>query len=140
MQFMDPSRTQCEFCQTEANYSVKDLLAYKAKCQQCGEILKHSANKMHRTLKEHKVETWPMHFIFDGLEVFEVDIDALTDAQFDAIKTIQDFVQLVKKTNGKDVTKEIQSMKKIQSILNKIELNKLLQYPLKDLALIANED
>ena len=139
MQFMDPHPTQCEFCQTTFHYPVKDLLAYKTKCLQCGKSLKDSADEMHRTLKVHRIKTWPMHFIFDGIEVFEVDIDALTDAEFDAIKTIQDFVQLVEKINGKDVTKEIQSMKKIQSILHKIELNKLLQYPLEDLALLANE-
>jgi len=140
MQYIDPLPALCESCQTKSDYSVADLLAYKAKCIQCGKVLENVANVMHETNKAHKLETWPMHFIFDALEVFEVDIDDLSDEEFDAVKTIQDLVQLIEKIKDKNITEQIPSMKTLQPILNKIKLNQLLKYQLEDLALIANKN
>jgi len=138
MQYIDPFPALCEFCHTKSNYAVKDLLAYKAKCIQCGKVLEKTASGMHESEKKHRVETWPMHFIFDGIEAFNIDIDDLSDEEFEAIKTIQDFVQLVEKIKGENITNKIQSMKMIQPLLHQIELNKLLQYQLEELALLAN--
>ena len=138
MQYMDPLSTQCEFCQAKSDYSVEDLMAYKAKCNQCGKTLEHAANTMHEAEKAHKTDTWCMFFIFEGFDSFDVDIDALNDEEIDTIETVQDFALLVNDQQKTDIAKDIPSMKILQPIISKIELDNILEYKLSELALLAN--
>lgn len=97
MQFIDPYPVVCERCDYKAGYPVDDLLKYKAVCGQCGTDLVETSNSMHRTLKEHRIETWPMYFMLEGMEKFDIDLEDVSDEEYDEVQDMSEFLLLVEK-------------------------------------------
>lgn len=138
MEFINPFPVECEFCNAKSKYPVKDLLAFQASCMVCGRELRSTSLSMHECLRQNRVELWPMNFIFDGLERYGIDLDAIEDEQVDAIGTIGDFVDLVRCVKGIDVSESVFDMEMLQPLKEKLTKKNLLENTLHSLALTMN--
>ena len=133
MQYADPFSVKCEKCGFEAQYPLDNVLKFSVDCIKCGFKLRESAEIMHHNSKLHRTSLWPTHFIFDGFEFFNVDIDDVTDDEFDSINTLQDFCGYVECKLGISIKKSLFNIPMLASFKSKYELDELLKVQLIEL-------
>ena len=140
MQFIDPLTAQCEFCSSISKYPVKDLLNSSATCTNCMKILIETPLIMKKSMRQHAMDMWPIIFIFDACEMMDLDLDNITDEDFDNVVYISDFKLLMEKLGCNQEIKDILKLPIFKDILSKIDIPNLESYSINTLALIANPE
>jgi len=123
MKFMNPYPTTCEHCNHKSNYPVNALLEFTSVCVKCNTAIRKTALAMHQTKREHSITMWPILFIFDALDVFDIDIDHISDEEYDNMETMDDFIILAKRigNNTNDIEARIIDMDIIKPIKDSLE-------------------
>ena len=140
MQYSDPFTVECEECGFKSQYPLNSVLKFSVDCKNCGFRLKKCAEIMHDNIKSHNASLWPVHFIFDGFDVFGVDIDDVTDDEFDSINTLQDFCIYVEGKIGCSIEKNLFSIPMLKEFKSSYELNDLLGMQLVKLGNIVHRN
>lgn len=138
MKFIDPSPAHCESCGTADLYPVNDLLRYEQVCSACGSLLVESALSMNQAQRSVALEAWPVScFFWDACSMIDLDLDAITDQEFENVVYIRDFKKLLRQQGHLSDIKIILEFPCIQAIKGCLVLERLEEYSLKDLALMA---
>lgn len=140
MKFIDPFPTKCEFCTEKNLYSVKELLAYEAHCKNCGSKLIDGPSGMHKGMRQVAIDLWPVCLLLDACEKFDLDIDRISDEEFDNMYLVKDFIKNIEKmgfTAERRMILQLPAMKKLNKL---IVSSKFEQYSLEELALLANPE
>lgn len=137
MQYSDPFSVECEKCGFESQYPLDNVLKFSVDCKSCGFRLKKCAVVMHDSIRSHNTSLWPAHFIFDGFEVFGVDIDDVTDDEFDSINTLRDFSIYVERKIGSSIERNLFSIPTLKEFKSTYELDDLLDVKLVKLGNIV---
>lgn len=137
MQYADPVSVECEKCGFEARYPLDNVLKFSVDCISCGFKLKECAEIMHKNIKSHNASLWSTHFIFEGFEVFNVDIDGVTDDEFDSINTLQDFCIYVECKLGYSIKNSLFNIPMLTRLKSKYEFDELLEMQLIELGNIV---
>ena len=140
MQYADPFTVECEKCGFDSQYPLDNVLQFSVDCKSCGFRLEKCAEIMHKNIKSHKTSLWPAHFIFEGFEVFNVDIDNVTDDEFDSINTLRDFCMYVECKIGSSIKRSLFSVPMLREFKSKYELSDLLEMTLIELGNIVYEN
>lgn len=140
MKFIDPFRTACEFCKDTNFYPVKALLSYEAHCKQCGKKLIEGPLSMHQSIRLVKIDLWPISLLWEACEAFDLDLDCISDTEFDNMCLVKDFMKILYKMGFKGEPDMILTLPKLQILQNEIEASKLGEYRIEELALLANPE
>ncbi|VAW62592.1 hypothetical protein MNBD_GAMMA11-2735 [hydrothermal vent metagenome] len=140
MKFINPINATCESCQHQDLYPVDNLLSLTATCSKCGEILLHTGLSMNNTLREHRIELWPILFLWEALDVFNIDIDDISDDEFDNMLTINDFIFLAKRSNNQleNIEQRIIEFGILKPIKNTLNPATLALQKIEELANLCN--
>jgi hypothetical protein len=137
VQYADPFSVECEECGFEDQYPLNNILKFSAVCTSCGFKLNKCAEVMHKNIKSHNASLWPTHFIFEGFEVFNVDIDDVTDDEFDSINTLQDFCFYVECKLGASIKNSLFNIPMLALFRSEYKLDELLNIQLTELGNIV---
>lgn len=137
MQYADPFAVECEKCGFIAQYPLNHVLMFSAECQKCGFQMRACAQVMHVNLKSHNASLWPVHFVFEGLEVFGLDIDEVTDEEFYSINTLWDFCNYVENKLGNGIENRLFNIPMLKGLVMQYDLKGLLKMELVMLGNIA---
>jgi len=106
MQYIDPLNIQCKHCKNFRNYSLIELKKTNVCCKFCGESLAYVNFEMEAKQKELVIEMWPGNFIFDGFDAFDLDLELISESEFDNIKNISDLIEVI--TSNIDSDKNVE--------------------------------
>lgn len=116
---MDPMPITCPKCDHNDAYTVANLLDLKAVCSICGQNFKSDGLKMKENSRLHQLETWPFFFFADEVcEEFNIDLDDITDDEFDNLKTINDIIIIIKKnhSDASNIEKRIMNVDMLKTV------------------------
>lgn len=134
MHFMDPFPTRCEFCQHKAYYPLKPLKAEKAGCLSCGKVLRKAARNIRRTEREHGIEIWPMALVFELMLQADVDLDLISEEEYDSASTLSAVIALLQLGETPMTTQEVLDFEMLSHLRTRLSDEQLLTLELKELA------
>lgn len=140
MEFIDPFPTKCEFCNEKILYLVKELLAYEAHCKNCGSKLIDGPLGMHKGRRSVAIDLWPVSLLWDACEEFDLDLDRISDEEFENMRLAKDFIKNIEKMGFSGDSKMILQLPAMRKINEFIVSSKFDQYSLEELALLANPE
>lgn len=135
MHFMDPFPTRCEFCRHLAYYPLKPLKAERAGCVSCGKVLRKAARNIRRTEREHGIEIWPMALVFELMLQADVDLDLISDEEYDSATTLSAVIALLQSGETPMTTDEVLNFEMLAHLRTLLSDEQLLTLDLKELAL-----
>ncbi|WP_144208219.1 hypothetical protein [Shewanella donghaensis] len=140
MQYIDPLTAECELCGSKNEYPLKDILEYKVACKSCMIKMTRTALTIHKEIREHNLEVWPIHFLLDALDIFKLDIDDISENEIEKMTHINDFNVVLKRHKCGQSIQMILNTPSMCKIKSEIDISKLEEYSLNELALLAYPD
>lgn len=140
MKFIDPFPTTCEFCDEKGLYPLKELLVYEAHCKICGKKLIEGPLGMHKGRRSVAIELWPINLIWEACEEFDLDLDCISDEEFDSMCLLKDFIVSIEKMGFIGELEMILQLPAMQKLNGYIIPSRLGEYTLEELALLANPE
>ncbi|WP_428820141.1 hypothetical protein [Microbulbifer sp. MCCC 1A16149] len=137
MEFIDPFPTKCEFCNESNIYPVKELLAYKAICKSCGSKLIDGPLEMHKGKRSVAIELRPATLIWEACEKFDLDLECISDEEFDDMRLVSDFLKNIEKMGFDGELESILELSSFKRVSQSIDPSKLGQYSVEELAVLA---
>jgi hypothetical protein len=122
--YQDPLNIQCNYCKKYSERYISDLKEHDVCCKFCGENISYIWAEMEQHRKSHIINMWPSNFIFESFDAFDIDIDTVTEKDFDQINTLSDLVSYIVRNekNVDIVEKYLLSLKIFECISNKKDI------------------
>ena len=137
MHFMDPFPARCEFCQYLAYYPLEPLKTEKAGCLSCGKVLRKAARSIRHTLREHGIEIWRHALVFELMLKADVDLDLVSDEEFDNATTLSAVIALLQQGASAMTPREVLDFEMLDYLRTTLDEAQLLSLDLKALARLA---
>jgi len=83
------------------------------------------------------IELWPATLTWGAFEKFDLDLDCISDEEFDEMRLVSDFIKNIRKMGFSGDTKMILELSAMKRVNPLIDSSKFDQYYLEDLAVLA---